>query len=206
MARSSKSVLLLPLVVLACVLVPFLFWHGSWFGRPLSDDEMGRYLEHSQRPRRIQHGLVQISERITRGDGGVVRWYGKVLSLADHPAVQIRTTVAWVMGLDGKAAEFHQKLVQMLHDPEPLVRRNAVLALVRFGDDSGRSELLAMLKSGDAEQVWEALRALYLVGREEDLSAIQALIDSPGLSEDLRRQARLTAAAIKSKRAKERIQ
>ena len=33
-----------------------------------------------------------------------------------------------------------------LHDEQPLVRRNAALALVRFNDNSGRAELIATLK------------------------------------------------------------
>src|SRR6185503_9097041 len=50
------------------------------------------------------------------------------------------------MGFDNKSQEFHEALLKLLRDPEPIVRRNAALALVRFEDSSGREELLAMLK------------------------------------------------------------
>ncbi len=51
------------------------------------------------------------------------------------------------MGQDNKSEEFHQALLTLLNDTEPLVRRNAALQLVRFGDASGRRELRAMLQS-----------------------------------------------------------
>ena len=146
MLRRAKSALLLPAVVVACVLVPFLFWRQSWFGRPLDDENLARYLEENEKPRQIQHALVQIAERIARGDPDVGRWYDKILELADHPLVEIRTMVAWVMGQEGRIGEFRHRLHGMLQDREPLVRRNAALALVRFGAPSGREELLAMLR------------------------------------------------------------
>jgi pyruvate/2-oxoglutarate dehydrogenase complex dihydrolipoamide acyltransferase (E2) component len=49
------------------------------------------------------------------------------------------------MGFDSKSEEFHQALLKIVRDPEPIVRRNAALALVRFADPSGRPELVAML-------------------------------------------------------------
>ncbi len=51
------------------------------------------------------------------------------------------------MGQDNKSNEFHQALLTLLSDSEPLVRRNAALQLVRFGDASGRPDLRAMLQS-----------------------------------------------------------
>jgi len=50
------------------------------------------------------------------------------------------------MGSDNKSEEFHQALLKLSKDPEPIVRRNAALALVRFNDASGRGELLATLE------------------------------------------------------------
>src|SRR4029077_2703802 len=145
---------------------------------------------------------------------------------------------------------FHETLLKMLQDSSPMVRGNAALSLVRFGDASGRLQIVALLqparivtpfagrvtdsdKVGTAvhqggliakvqvdrsavasqneqqptelrspisgrirtlsvapganviagaeiatispgdEQVWEALRALYLVGQPDDLPAIR---------------------------------
>src|SRR6185503_12275320 len=60
-------------------------------------------------------------------------------------------TAAWVMGQDNKSEEFHAALAQLIKDEDPLVRRNAALQLVRFGDASGRDELRAMLKPFEAK-------------------------------------------------------
>jgi biotin carboxyl carrier protein len=49
------------------------------------------------------------------------------------------------MGQDNTAPEFHQALSLDLSDPDPMVRRNAALGLVRFADPSGHDEIVAML-------------------------------------------------------------
>jgi hypothetical protein len=50
------------------------------------------------------------------------------------------------------------------------------------------------------EQVWEALRALYLIGQPEDLPAIRPYTrDLPDISNDVRRQAQETEKAIQSR-------
>jgi len=65
-------------VAFLMVLVPFLFWKGTWFGSVLSDQKLQEYLESSARPRDTQHALLQISEQLTRGQweqagGGILR-------------------------------------------------------------------------------------------------------------------------------------
>ncbi len=251
------------------VLVPFLTWYLTWFGRPLTDRQIERYLNDEEKPRHAQHALSQIADRIIRGDPSVRRWYPKIVSLADHPRPEIRTMVAWVMGQDNRVEEFHRALRRLLNDTAPMVRRNAALALVRFGDESGRSEILNMLRSvplrapgegvitlgvsaGDDvraetqlarircadgselnvhapwpgrvervlvssgqhvrageeilwlapenEQVYEALRALYLIGREEDLPDVERYAHAgPEWPEVVREQARRTAHAIRQR-------
>lgn len=255
------------LLVLAFVLVPFLFWRSTWFGRPLTDKETGEYLADREHPRKTQHALVQLADRIGRGDHSVRQWYPQVRVLAAHPSPEIRATAAWVMGQDNQAEEFHEVLRGLVRDSDPLVRRNAALALVRFGDASGKAELTAMLRpysvpapragtlatrlrAGDPvnpgtllarietspgerfelrsplpgrvahwlkpdgsllaqddpvvllapseDQVWEALRALYLVGEREDLEDVERYAGGvEGMSERIRQQARLTAEAIR---------
>jgi hypothetical protein len=50
------------------------------------------------------------------------------------------------------------------------------------------------------EQVWEALRALYLVGQQEDLAAIRPYErDLPDISNDVRQQAVETEKAIRAR-------
>jgi hypothetical protein len=60
---------------------------------------------------------------------------------------------------------------------------------------------IATIDPGD-EQVWEALRALYLVGQVDDLPAIRAYThDLPEISERVRRQATLTEKVIRDRAA-----
>lgn len=138
----------LPLIIVAAlfIIVPFLTWYGTWFGRNLSDEEIATYLTEEKNPRHIQHALSRVEERIERGDPAAKKFYPQIIALAKSPTGEIRKTVAWVMGQDNKSEEFHQALVFLVSDNEPLVRRNAALQLVRFGDSSGRPELRAMLQ------------------------------------------------------------
>jgi len=257
------------------VLITFLFWYQTWFGRRLSDSEMTECLTETSAPHKTQHALAQLAERMTRGDATARRWYPQVIALAASKESGLRLMAAWVMGQDNKSAEFHEALRKLLDDPEPMVRRNAALALARFGDASGRAELRAMLRpftltapqagklsfrqregdgvrhggivarlqSGPAlsgidvlspvagtldrriaadgahvaagapiailapgeEQVWESLRALFLVGTPDDLEDIDRFVRQPtGKSDRVRQQAALTAAAIRH-RAQDRI-
>jgi len=138
----------LPLIILAAlfIIVPFLTWYGTWFGRNISDKEIATYLGDEKNPRHIQHALSRIEERIERGDPTVRKFYSQIAALTKSPTAEVRKTAAWVMGQDNRSEEFHQALLTLLIDSEPLVRRNAALQLVRFGDASGRPEFRAMLQ------------------------------------------------------------
>jgi biotin carboxyl carrier protein len=262
---SVRARILFFVVAWAIVLLPFLFWHSTWFGRQLTDGELDQYIHDQQKPRRIQHALVQLGERMARHDPSARRWYPDAVRLASSPVEEIRNTDAWIMGQDNTRPEFHQALLPMLNDVSPMVRSNAALSLVRFGDASGRPQLVQMLepvkvtalqsgrvtdlaKVGEAirqngtiakldvngtklevrspiagrvrsfsvargaqvqagselavmdpapEQVWEALRALYLVGQKEDLPAVTAYgKNSPNMPDRVRDQAILTEKAI----------
>src|SRR5258706_8967252 len=250
------------------VLMPFLFWWNTWFGRQLPDKQISEYLQDEKRPRHIQHGLVQLGERMGRRDPGVTRWYPEMVRLASHPVEEVRNTDAWVMGQDTSGPGFHETLLKMLQDPSPMVRGNAALSLVRFGDATGRPQIVALLQPASivapvggrvidmdkvgtsvrqggliaklqegertteirtaisgriralsvapgatvvagteaaaipptSEQVWEALRALYLVGQLEDLPAIRIYERNvPEIPDRLREQALLTEKAILSR-------
>jgi len=253
----------------AFILVPFLFWRGTWFGRSLTEDELGKYFADEAQPRHIQHALVQIGERMAQGDASVALWYPQVIEQAKSPHAEIRITAAWVLGGDTRSGEFHEVLRELLQDSDPMVKRNAALSLVRFGDDSGHEEILALLRpftveapaagtlsyqlpvetpiergtllarletgqgildiqspvpgtveqemvedespvqegqgivvlAPGTEQVWEALRALFLVGREEDLPEIEPFVrgDVPDMHEEIQQQAARTAEEIRRK-------
>ena len=140
---ASRPILLLAVLFVAAT---FLAWYFSWFGRGLSDADISKYLADEKNPRHVQHALLQIQERMERGDTSVKTWYPRLVTLSGNPETEFRLTVAWLMGFDNQAPEFHEALLKLLRDPEPIVRRNAALALVRFEDGSGREELVAILR------------------------------------------------------------
>src|SRR5467141_3592969 len=97
------------------VLMPFLFWWNTWFGRQLSDKQLSEYLRDDKKPRHIQHALVQIGERLAKHDTRVTRLYPEVVRLASYPVEEVRNTDAWVMGQDPSGAGFHETLLRMLN-------------------------------------------------------------------------------------------
>jgi hypothetical protein len=251
------------------ILMPFLFWWNTWFGRQLSDKQLAEYLQDEKHPRHIQHALVQIGERMGHHDLSITRWYPEAIRLASYPVEEVRNTDAWVMGQDTSGAGFHEALLKMLGDSSLMVRGNAALSLVRFGDATGRPQIVTLLQSakisapadgtvGDTgkvgtaiheaglvaklqygdratedlrspitgrirslsvekgmrvstgqeiatvdpgtEQVWEALRALYLVGQAEDIAAVLPYErELPDLPDHVRQQARETEKAIRQR-------
>ena len=280
---STRTRLLFYLTAWLIVLLPFLFWWNTWFGRQLPDKQITAYLRDDKRPRHIQHALVQIGERIMRRDPPVTQWYPELVRLSTHPVEEVRNTDAWVMGQDTAGAGFHEALLKMLQDPSPMVRGNAALSLVRFEDDtghrddSGRAQIVELLQparifaptagritdnarvgtaihqggiiaklepatpSADSpkdksateirspisgrihsvsaptgatvaagaeiatvdpgdEQVWEALRALFVIGRAKDLPAIRPYErESRDIPDRVRQQALLADQAIRSR-------
>lgn len=262
-------------VVVLFVIVPFVSWYGTWFGRPLSDAKMQEYLHDQNKPRNVQHALSQIGNRIIDGDQSVKRFYPDVVAASENKQPEVRMTAAWTMGQDNTYQDFHPALLTMLQDPVTGVRHNAALGLVRFGDSSGRQELVAMLKpyavrsegagtvdlvvkepgvsvaangtlarlreaSGNTveihameagrvesisianrasveagtelitlapstEQVWEALRALYIVGQPEDIPEIQRYTrPSPTIPDRIQKQATSTVEAIRDRAGSEK--
>ena len=137
-----------PILILAAlfVIATFLAWYFTWFGRELSDADISKYLADEKNPRHVQHALLQIQQRIERGDASSKKWYPQLLTLSSSAEPEFRLTVAWLMGFDNQTPQFHESLLKLLKDQEPLVRRNAALALVRFNDPSGREELVSILR------------------------------------------------------------
>ena len=144
---SGRAYLLITGFALLLVLFPFLFWYQTWFGRKLSDAEITEYLNNAAaKPRKAQHALVQIGERLSAGDLRARQWYPKVVDVSSSPSVELRQTAAWIMGQDHTYEPFHAALFKLLADPAPMVQRNAALSLTNFGDAASRGELIAMLR------------------------------------------------------------
>jgi hypothetical protein len=142
-APGSKPILILAGLFVVAI---FLAWYFTWFGRELSDADISKYLADEKNSRHVQHALVQIQQRMERGDPGAKNWYPQLIALSGSAEQEFRLTVAWLMGFDNTSTQFHEALAKLLNDSEPLVRRNAALALVRFKDNSGSRELVSILK------------------------------------------------------------
>jgi hypothetical protein len=136
-----------PILILAGLFVAatFLAWYFTWFGRELSEADLAKYLADVNNPRHVQHALVQIQQQMERGDATSKNWYPQLIALSSSQETEFRLTVAWLMGFDNTSTQFHETLLKLLKDSEPIVRRNAALALVRFNDPGGHEELVAIL-------------------------------------------------------------
>src|ERR1700752_5443139 len=122
------------IVAFLFVLMPFLFWNATWFGRPMNDAQIAKALADRTHPREIQHALSQLETRIEARDPRVKQWYPQIVALATDPVDEIRVEDAWVMGQDNTSEEFHHALSQMRNEPNGMVQRKAALALVRVTD------------------------------------------------------------------------
>ena len=145
-ALGSPRNTMIVIVPILLVLITFVFWYQTWFGRALSDGEMAQVLADTSAPHKTQHALAQLSDRIARGDPTAKRWYPQLLALAQNKESQLRLEAAWAMGQDNHSEEFHQALRKLTDDPVPMVRWNAALALARFGDGTGEPQLRSMLQ------------------------------------------------------------
>ncbi len=256
------------------VLMPFLFWQATWFGKPLNDAQLQKSLADREHPREIQHALAQLADRILSPNSftrdSARQFYPQVVQIARNGQDELRLTAAWVMGQDNSVSDFHGELLRIVQDPNPMVRRNAALALVRFGDSSGLGEIRSMLapssvaaaeagnleerlkpgdvinpgtllgriRSGNAsnelrsqipgaidrwlvadkstvaagqpvvlvnpsvDEIWQSLRALYLIGEPQDLPAVEQLARGAGdVPPNVRQQAELTANAIRTRQS-----
>ena len=141
--RASGPILFLAILF---VIGSFLAWYFTWFGRGLSDSDISQYLVDEKHPRHVQHALLQIQQRIEKGDQTARQWYSQVINLSGNAETEFRLTVAWLMGFDNKSEEFHQALLRLVKDAEPIVRRNAALALVRFNDPSGQFGIVGCIE------------------------------------------------------------
>jgi biotin carboxyl carrier protein len=146
---AKKWLVAILVLTFAFVLMPFLLWYMTTFTRPLNDAELGTYFKDGAHPRRAQHALSQVADRITSLNPATREsakpWYPEVVKSAAQGSDELRVTAAWVMGQDNHSSEFHAALLNQLTDANPMVRRNAALSLVRFADPSGHDVIAAML-------------------------------------------------------------
>ena len=61
---AKKWLVAILVLTFAFVLMPFLLWYMTTFTRPLSDADLATYFHDTAHPRRAQHALSQIADRI----------------------------------------------------------------------------------------------------------------------------------------------
>src|SRR5579863_1222701 len=146
---AKKWLVAILVLTFAFVLMPFLLWYMTTFARPLNDADLATYFADTLHPRRAQHALSQIADRIMSPNPGIRAsakvWYPEVIKFSEQGSDELRVTAAWVMGQDNQSPEFHTALLKQLGDSNPMVQRNAALSLVRFADPSGHALIAAML-------------------------------------------------------------
>jgi biotin carboxyl carrier protein len=146
---AKKWLVAILVLTFAFVLMPFLLWYMTTFTRPLNDAELETYFTDTAHPRRAQHALSQVADRIMSPNPAIRQsakpWYPEVVKSARQGSEELRVTAAWVMGQDNQSPEFHAALLKQLTDANPMVRRNAALSLVRFADPSGHDVIAGML-------------------------------------------------------------
>ena len=202
--RSSLRKRLVVLCLLWVVaLVPFVFFRrNTWFGRPLSDQQIGEYLHASQKPRLMLHALGQIGQRMSRHDPSVSIWYADLVRLSVDRNENVRATDARVMGEAADIPDIHGALLNQLQDGSQTVRFDAAVSLAGVGDVAGHDEIIAALQQSapTPDQTLQALTALQQIGGERDL-AIVAQYEAPrsDIPERVRQQAIATGNAIRSR-------
>src|SRR5580693_4139661 len=83
-------------VMLLFVLMPYLIWQATWFGKPLNDKQMADAFADTDHPRNAQHALSQVADRMESPDP-MVRvtakpWYPQAIAAATSSESALRST------------------------------------------------------------------------------------------------------------------
>ncbi len=162
------ATLLLFFVCWIAVVGGFYLWRG--FHRSTAD--LGTRLQDTSNAKTVQDASIELAARMKQHDPEAQRWYPALLKMTQSPSPDQRGVAAWIMANDTTRDDFHQSLLRLTNDPSPSVRANAAVTLDKFKDPIGREALREMLTSATAtsDEQWEALRALRVIGRKEDLA------------------------------------
>ncbi len=194
-------------IVLLCLIwivsiFPFvLLRRDTWFGRPLSDQQIGEYLHANEKPRQIGYALGQIGQRMSRRDTSVSIWYADLVRLSSHSLEEVRATDALVMGENASLPMLHNALLAQLEDASATVRFNAAISLARAADNSGHREIDYLLAQPNprSDQLLPALTALQYIGDESDISVLARYQATPDVPDRVRQQAAASITAIRSR-------
>ena len=170
----------------ATLIVFFLTWglvvggFYLWRGFHRSKADLGTRLQDTSDPKTMQDATIELAARMKQHDPEAQRWYPTLLKMSESASAEQRGIAAWIMANDTTHDEFHQALLRLSKDPSPSVRANAAVSLDKFKDLAGHRVAVDMLTAPDAsaDQQWEALRALRVIGNTADLPAIARLQQS----------------------------
>jgi len=164
----------------AAVIVFFAAWIAVvggfylWRGMHTEKADLGTRLQNPANPKAMQDATIELAARMKNHDPEAQHWYPTLLAMTNNASAEVRGTAAWIMANDTTRDDFHQALLRLVKDPSPSVRANAAVSLARFKDPAGHQTALAMLTAPEssAEEQWEALRALRVIGIPTDLAII----------------------------------
>ncbi len=147
--RSKRRWLYAVLVLaLLFVLMPFLFWQATWFGRPLDDAQITKFLEDHEHPRNAQHALAQIEQRIENPDPSIRasarQWYPEIIRVAALGGDEfgLRPPGSW-----GRTIPRRRSIRRCSRCSVTGIRWFAAMLrwAVRFSDAAGHDEIVGML-------------------------------------------------------------
>src|ERR1700732_2223409 len=85
-AMAKKWLVAILVLTFAFVMMPFMLWYMTTFSRPLSDADLGAYFTDTLHPRRAQHALSQIADRMTSPNLAIREsakpWYPEVVKFS----------------------------------------------------------------------------------------------------------------------------
>jgi biotin carboxyl carrier protein len=143
----QRLVVVISFAVFLTIVFPFSFWFLTWHGWALDPAQVESGFADPVNPGRASQQIMQIAEKLTRGDDSVRRWYPRIQALAKNPDEDLRRNVAWLMGKDASNARFREALRELLRDKAPQVRLEAALSLAEFRDADARDELKGWLSA-----------------------------------------------------------
>src|ERR1700691_2889229 len=83
---AQKWLIAILVLTFAFVLMPFLLWYMTTITRPLNDADLASYFADTLHPRRAQHALSHIADRIMSPNPGIRAsakiWYPEVVKFS----------------------------------------------------------------------------------------------------------------------------
>ena len=140
-----KPPIVFALLVAVSIAVTFFFWWEISFARRLDDSALDAALQADASPRKVQHGIVEITERYREGRPGMDRWAERLVGVSRRDERALRGAAAWAMQFAVADPAVDARLRELVtSDGDTTVRRNAACSLSLAKD---ASDALPVLRS-----------------------------------------------------------